>query len=240
MLKNRCTCPVEGCDRPVYASGYCYPHWFRWDRNGRRVKPYPDFKIDLVRRVLKVKPHTITEIARALGIAEVTARHLVRQSGATVLLELHAPGNNAKCRYWTYLKADRAMTIALIQRTLENWPSLTADEIARHLRMSESSLRKNLSYLHKAGFVYISRWRMENTALERCWSFGFGQDEPRPKAMTPSERSAKFNARCKVDPEARARRKGYKEREAKRKSFRVPAPDPLTAALFGSANTCAD
>ncbi|WVR18113.1 hypothetical protein JXVLWARM_CDS_0062 [Burkholderia phage Bm1] len=239
MLKSKC-CPVEGCERPVYASGYCYPHWHHWDRNGRRIKPYSDFKVSLVRKVLRDRPCTIPEVAEALGVAVVTARHLVRQSGATVLLEMKVPGNNAKNKYWTYARADKAMTIALIQKCLDDWPGLTADELASVMKCSASTIRKNIAYLHKCRFVYVTRWRNMGTCFERCWAFGREPDAPKPRAMTNSERSAKFNARCKVDPEARARRKGYKEREKKRRDFRIPEVDPLSAAFFGTANTCAD
>lgn len=232
-MKIKPICRMPGCGRTLHCRGYCFSHYKRSLIAGD-VAMQPDDVIERARVLMRDRPMTMAQLADAFNSSTTHARNIAQQAAAVALFSVTLPGNTVPSPMYSCLRNDAAHALSLIHKHLTARPELSSKEIGMLCRMSESSIRAYVAYLHNAELVHVGRWTVSHQQKERLWVFGPGDDAPRPVPLTRKQINQRAAERCKHDPDALANRRSIARRTYHRRNSK-PKRDPLIAALFGEA-----
>ena len=126
------------------------------------------------------------------------------------------------------------VTFARIKSLLKARPS-TREELAARACVSLSTVR-HFTETHRAD-IHVLRYRPrgENGYAAAVWTWGAGEDAPRPKAKLPKEIALAYDRRIRRDPFYRSKHAARARIRYAMKIGRFVRRDPAAVALFGPA-----
>lgn len=175
---------------------------------------------------------TVRSMASNLLVSLVTARKILdgmlAENKAYTWMQPAQPGHSPM-RFYAAGTRSRGEKLQQIIRHLSVDP-LSMKELCLVMGCGTMTAHRALMELKAQNRIHVARWTPVGRNYEQLWTAGAGQDAPKPKPMTTTQKYKVRAVRMKLDPEMAIREANRRKAKAL-----VPRRDPFVAALFGPA-----